>query len=113
MHDASFEDYSLHIAPAILVHFHTCLLWFRLAYCFPYVAHTHAYRLPDLSVHVFMCMRCVQLDDLHAMLDNVSAERDAALGGAAAAANGEDLPAKVEAMQAEVRRLFRTRRVHT
>lgn len=36
------------------------------------------------------------------ILDNVSAERDAALGGAAAAANGEDLPAKVEAMQAEV-----------
>lgn len=40
---------------------------------------------------------------MHAMLDNVSAERDAALGGAAAAAaNGEDMPAKVEAMQAEV-----------
>lgn len=40
---------------------------------------------------------------MHAMLDNVSAERDAALGGSsAAAANGEDLPAKIETMQAEV-----------
>lgn len=48
----------------------------------------------------------LQLDDMHAMLDNVSAERDAALGGgaAAAASNGEDMPAKVEAMQAEVTR---------
>lgn len=52
-------------------------------------------------LRVAVCV-CVQLDDLHALLDNVSAERDAALGGATAAANGEDLPAKVEAMQAEV-----------
>lgn len=53
----------------------------------------------------FFFLLLLQLDDLHALLDNVSAERDAALGGAtAAAANGEDLPAKVEAMQAEVSR---------
>ncbi|CAN0109997.1 unnamed protein product, partial [Ectocarpus sp. 13 AM-2016] len=48
-----------------------------------------------------------ELDGLHAVLDNLSAERAAAaLGGAAAGrereANGMDLSGKIEAMQAEV-----------